>query len=129
MMVANWSKTMKIAMPVWEGRVSPLFDVARQLLIVEIEEGREMSRWEVSLEEEWPPNRVSRLVDLTVEVLICGGISRLLADSLRAAGITVISQIKGKAEQILAAFLNGEFPSPRFSMPGATVPLKAMPSG
>ena len=129
MMVANWSQTMKIAMPVWEGRVSPLFDVARQLLVVEIEEGREVSRWEVSLNDEWPPNRVSQLVDLAVEVLICGGISRLLADSLRSAGITVVSQIKGKSEQILVAFLNGEFPSPRFSMPGATMPLKATPSG
>lgn len=111
---------MKIAMPVWEGRVSPLFDVARQLLIVAVEEGKEVNRWEVSLEEEWPSNRVSKLVDLAVEVLICGGISRLLADSLRSAGITVVSQTKGKAEQILTAFLNGAFPSPRFAMPGAT---------
>lgn len=120
---------MKIAMPVWEGRISPLFDVARQLLIVDVEEGREMSRLEISLEEGWPPNRVSQLAESAVEVLICGGISRSLADSLRSAGITVVSQIKGESEQILAAFLNGNFPSPRFSMPGATTPLKAMPSG
>ena len=111
---------MKIAMLVWEDRIPPLFDVAKQLLIVDVEDGKELSRWEVLLEEGWPPNRVSQLVDLAVEVFICGGISRSLADSLRSAEITVISQIKGKSEQILAAFLNGDFPSPRFAMPGAT---------
>lgn len=111
---------MRIAIPVWEGRISPLFDVARQLLILNVEEGKELSRWEISLEEEWPPYRVSQLVEAAVEVLICGGISRSLADSLRSAGITVISQIKGGAEQVLAAFLNGDFPSPRFAMPGTT---------
>ena len=111
---------MKIAMPIWEGRISPLFDVAKQLLIVDVEEGEELSRCEVSLDEEWPPTRVSQLVESAVGVLICGGISRSLVGSLRSAGITVISQIKGESEQVLAAFLNGNFPSPRFAMPGAT---------
>ena len=98
---------MRIAVPVWEGRISPLFDVAKQLLIVDIEEGKELSRCVMRLEEEWLPNRVSQLVESAVEVLICGGISRSLVDSLRSSGITVISQIKGKSEQVLAAFLKG----------------------
>jgi predicted Fe-Mo cluster-binding NifX family protein len=110
---------MNIAMPVWEGRISPLFDVAGQLWVVEVENGKEKSRCQVALEKKWPLRRVSRLVELAVTVLICGGISRSLEEALRAAGITVIAQIKGEAEQILNAFLTGDFPSSRFAMPGA----------
>ena len=115
---------MNIAMPVWEGRISPLFDVAGQLWVMEVENGKEKSRCQVALEKEWPLRRVSRLVELAVTVLICGGISRSLEEALRAAGITVITQIKGEAEQILGAVLTGDFPSPRFAMPGAEEGLK-----
>ena len=111
---------MKIAILVWEGRIPPLFDVAKQLLIVDAEDGKELGRCEIPLKEGWPSNRVSQLVESAAEVLICGGISRSLVDSLRSSGITVISQIQGRAEQVLGAFLNGDFPSPRFAMPGAT---------
>ena len=110
---------MKIAIPVWEGRISPLFDVARQLLIIAVEDGREQNRWKVSLGNEWLPFRVHRLVDLEVNVLICGGVSRPLADLLQASRITVISQIKGEPDQILNAYLNGNIAAPRFAMPGS----------
>lgn len=110
---------MKIAMPVWEGRISPLFDVAKQLLIVEIEDGQEQKRWEVPLEEIWPLFRAQRLASLGVITLICGGISRTLSHLLHDSGIEVISQIKGESDQILSAYLNGNLASPCFFMPGA----------
>jgi len=110
---------MKIAMPVWEGRISPLFDVAKQLLIVEIEDGQEQNRWEVPFEEAWPPFRVQRLANLGVKTLLCGGISRVLSHLLHDSGIEVISQIKGESDPILCAYLNGNLASPCFLMPGA----------
>ena len=111
---------MKIAILVWEGRIPPLFDVAKQLLVVDVEDGKEVSRWEIPLEEGWPPSRISQLAGLAVEIFICGGISRSQADSLHSAGITVISQITGKSEEVLTAFLKGDFLFPRCTMPGAT---------
>ena len=110
---------MKLVMPVWEGRISPLFDVARELLVIVVEEGREQNRQSVPLQEEWLPFRVRRLADLGVKVLICGGISRALADLLQTAGITVIAQIKGEPDQVLNAYLSGNLAAPRFAMPGA----------
>lgn len=110
---------MRIAMPLWEGRISPLFDVARKLLVVEIEDGQERKRWEVPLQEEWPPFRAQRLAGLQVHVLICGGISRALAEGLQTLGISVISQIKGQPDQILAAYLSGRLATSRFAMPGS----------
>ena len=108
---------MKIAMPVWEGRISPLFDVAKQLLIVGIEDGHEQI--EVPMEEELPLFRAHHLTSLEVKILICGGISRSLSDILRGSGIKVISQIKGEADQVLDAYMRGNLDSPRFAMPGA----------
>jgi predicted Fe-Mo cluster-binding NifX family protein len=111
---------MRIAMPVWEGRISPVFDVAGRLLVVETAHGKEVNRRDAPVQEGWPPSRVNQLTDLAIDVLICGGISRPLADSVRACGISVLSQTKGDTEQILSAFLRGELPSPRFAMPGAS---------
>jgi predicted Fe-Mo cluster-binding NifX family protein len=110
---------MKIAIPVWEDRISPLFDVARQLLVVEVEDGNKSMRNKVLLENGWPSNRVSQMADLGIEVLICGGISRLLIDRLHTSGIAVISQIKGEPDQVLEGYLRGDIDSPRFAMPGA----------
>jgi len=109
---------MKIAMPVWEDRISPLLDVAKQLLVVEVEDRHKQVRQKVAMEDIWPSNRVSQIVDLGIEVLICGGISRFLGDLLHASGIVVISQIKGEPDQVLDGYLRGDINSPRFAMPG-----------
>ena len=77
-----------------------------------------MDRCEVSLEEEPLPHRVGRLVDLGVDVLICGGISRFLTDSLKIFKITVISGVRGELNQVLDTYIAGELPGPRFTMPG-----------
>lgn len=106
-------------MPVWEGRISPLFDEAKELLVVEEEDGEELNRWEVGLGDGRPLDRASQLGNLSVEVLLCGGISRPVADRLQFGGVTVLSQLKGDAEQVLHAFLSGALPSARFTGPGA----------
>ena len=67
---------MKVAVPVWQGRVSPVFDVAGQLLLVELVEGVETSRREHRLPDAEPQQRAVQLSELQVETLICGAISQ-----------------------------------------------------
>lgn len=55
--------------------------------------------------------RASRLADLSVQVLLCAGISRPLAERLKFGGVTVFSHLKGDAEQVLHAFLDGTLPA------------------
>lgn len=43
---------MKIAIPVWKGNVSSVFDFAHKLLLVELENGAEKSRRELPLVEQ-----------------------------------------------------------------------------
>jgi len=109
---------MIVAIPVWQGRVSPVFDVAGQLLVVQTDGSVELARRQEAIPEEDPHRRVQRLQALGVETLICGAISRPLEDLLVAGRIDVIPRICGDAEDVLRAFLSVELEEDRFAMPG-----------
>ncbi|MBW1648397.1 MAG: hypothetical protein JRJ72_09900 [Deltaproteobacteria bacterium] len=96
---------MKIAIPHWQGRVSPVFDVCGRLLVVETESGREIGRSDVAVTGRDPLDRVTQLKTLGIDVLICGAISRTMEAVLAAAGIRVWAQVCGPAEAVLAGFL------------------------
>ena len=109
---------MLVAIPVWQGRVSPVFDVAERLLLVEIDGSGEQSRREQALSDEQPDVRARRVVDLGVRALICGAISRPLESLLAAQGVRVIARVCGNVDEILEAFRAGVLEDDRFAMPG-----------
>ncbi len=100
------------------GRISPLFDTARRLLLVDIENGREVRRNEQVVEELELGVQVRRTAGLRADVLICGAISRPLEALLSTAGVAVISQASGLAEDVLRAFASGQLTEQSFLMPG-----------
>lgn len=82
---------MKVAVPDWEGRVSPVFDVARQVLLVDLDGDENHGRRYVeSLGSLGPHDRARRLAELGVDVLVCGAISWPLETLLTASGIRVV---------------------------------------
>jgi predicted Fe-Mo cluster-binding NifX family protein len=109
---------MKVAVAAWEGRVSPVFDTARHVLLVDIEDGRQVGQTEEPLEDGPPHRRLARLATLKVDALICGAISRPLADAVRGAGIRLVPFVAGPVEEVLHAFVNGSLPTGMFQMPG-----------
>jgi predicted Fe-Mo cluster-binding NifX family protein len=109
---------MKIAIPTWNGRVSPVFDTASRLLVVEVGEEGECSRFETDITENFLPSKIMRLTGLGVDTLICGAISRPLAYMITTAGITLIPWISGQVEGVLQAFLRGTLFDMQFIMPG-----------
>ena len=109
---------MRLAIPTWQGRVSPVFDSAQRLLIVDAADGSETGRSEEGLGSGLLPQRVARLKELGVDVLVCGAISRPLAGMIAASGIVLVPFISGECDEVLAAYLRGEIPSPQFLMPG-----------
>jgi predicted Fe-Mo cluster-binding NifX family protein len=109
---------MRIAIPHWQGRVSPVFDVAGNVLLVDVADGKEQARQNVAIDAEQPQARVSLLAGHGATVLICGAISWPLERALAAAGIEVIPQTCGDVEQVLAAFINGRLNQDTFLMPG-----------
>ena len=109
---------MKVAVPVWQGRVSPVFDVAGQLLLVEFVGGVEKSRRDHMLVDAEPQQRAVQLSELEVETLICGAVSQPLESLLTENGIKVYGRVCGNLDDVLAAFVAGTLGQPRFAMPG-----------
>lgn len=109
---------MRIAIPNYQGRVSPVFDVAARLLVVHCQGTAELERKDVVLFEKEPGRIVHSLGELGVNVLICGGISQGLQVALEHVGIGVVAQICGEIEPVLAAYRAGKLPGPEFLMPG-----------
>jgi predicted Fe-Mo cluster-binding NifX family protein len=109
---------MKVAVPTYGDRVSPVFDVARCLLVVDIDRGREVGREDTAITEADPGLRARHVADLGVDVLICGAVSRLLEGMLQAAGVRVIVHVCGPVEDVLRAFLSDGLTDQTFLMPG-----------
>ena len=111
---------MRIAIPICDGRISPVFDVARRLLVVDIEDQGEISRMEHTLDEAEITLLARRVADLGVDVLICGAISQSLEKMLLAAGVDVVGRTCGQAERVLRAFIDGKMTEQSFLMPGCS---------
>ncbi len=109
---------MKLALATWNGRISPVFDVARQLLMVDVDNGRVVARHEESLPGSDPQVQAARLAALAPETLICGAISRPMAAMLASRGIRVMPFTAGGVDDVLAAWVAGALPSAALSMPG-----------
>jgi predicted Fe-Mo cluster-binding NifX family protein len=110
---------MKVAIPNWQGRVSPVFDVARQLLVADIQAGEVRSRQAIPLVIADPMARAGVLAGLGVEVLVCGVISRVVSHALASAGIEIVPHRCGDVESVLAEYAAGTLArSPDLLMPG-----------
>jgi len=109
---------MKVALTVWEDRISPLFDSTLMLLIVDIESRRIIGRHLESFESNSPFSRAAKLDDLGVKVLICGGISGFFANVIEAHRIQIIPFVAGAVDEVLEAYMMGTIFSKRFRMPG-----------
>ena len=109
---------MKIAIPVWNDCVSNVFDFAHRLLLVEIENNKEVNRSEIPLEVHSLPQRAGQLKSLGVDVLVCGAISQALANMVTASGIQVLPYVTGRVDDVLQGYLTGQLVQPQFTMPG-----------
>lgn len=109
---------MIIAIPHFRGRVSPVFDVAVDLCLIETRDGRESRRQDMRLSGGGAFARAGELAGKQVEVVICGAISRLQQTALENAGIRVVPFICGNMEEVLAAFMLDTLTAGAFQMPG-----------
>ena len=109
---------MKIALTVWNGRIAPVFDVARQLLILEVNSGSATTEKHAALTEEDQVNRIARLKELGIRILICGAISRSAQTLAESLGIEVNGFIAGDVKDVITAWQERQLDSKAFSMPG-----------
>lgn len=109
---------MKVAITIWQERISPVFDVCREALIMEIDNGHVLSTVTEKFENPSPLKKIERLVQLGIETLICGAISESLSRDLKDRKVKVIGFIAGPVEEVIQAFLSKSLPTAALCMPG-----------
>ncbi len=109
---------MKIAIPYCRGRISPVFDVAENLYLIEVRDGQEVSRENLVLTGNGFFAKAGELASAGAELLICGAVSGSQEIALTNAGIQVAGFICGDVETVIAAFINGTLTDDRLQMPG-----------
>ena len=102
---------MKIAIPMFNSRVSPCFDFASKMLVATVERGKVVDRENYSLINLSPIRRSSLLCELGVNVLICGGINNFSVRLIMGNGIEIIPMVQGEVEEVLNLFINGDLNS------------------
>ena len=109
---------MKVAMAVWNGRISPVFDTSRRLEVFGVENGAVVSQEERIVETDDPIAKATTLSELGITALICGAVSQPLAEMIVARGIRLVPFVAGDAKEVLAASLADSLPNPNLTMPG-----------
>lgn len=104
----------RLAIPVFEGRVSPRLDCASRFLLLDgasvgsaADGSGGLQVEELYLDCRAPHGMAHELRRLGVEVVICGGLSALYEQRLRSCGLTLISWVSGPVEEIIAAYRRG----------------------
>ena len=113
--VAYVPVVMKIAIPVWNDWVSPVFDVAKRIRVTEVIDGTIHSKSEHEPEN---GDHAATLSKLGVDVLVCAAISPDLEKMLWDKGVEVISDTCGPATIIAEAYAKGDTALRRFHSPG-----------
>ena len=103
-----------VALTVWNGIISPVFDAATTFLLL----GRNGEREIMSTGRHSPVEVTALLTEKEVSTVICGAISLFPARLLARNDITVVPWIRGDVEEVINAYRRGNLDTPRFRMPG-----------
>lgn len=98
---------MRIAIAIWDGRISPVFDVAQRIAIFDSDrDARAPDPAPLALLPGFA--RVDQLVNLGIRTLICGGVSCALHQHIESRGIEVIHNVAGALPDVLASYQAGQ---------------------
>jgi len=109
---------MKLAIPIRDGRISPVFDAAGRFLVVEFEGKVPARRSEYTVMEPGGEARAVLLQGLGVSMLICGAISNEAARIVDRCGIELMPWLVGEIDDVIEAYCGGSLGGDRFIMPG-----------
>lgn len=120
---------MKAAFTTWNDRISPVFDVAGQILLVESDSKGAVHKENLALPVGCVMDKLTFLDNQKVELLVCGAISRSLQCAVEARGIKVYPFCAGETSKLIDAWMNGGLDKASFSMPGCCKRRRRMGAG
>lgn len=97
-----------IAIPVFGTRISGRFDCTEQIMLAVVENGQLRKSETVRLATSNPLEKIDTLLNLGVDVLICGGIPELFSRKLNNCRIEVFPWIAGEVEEVLNEYIQGK---------------------
>jgi len=109
---------MKAAFTTWRNRIAPVFDVAGQVVLVDVDTENRVGSTLLSLPEGPLETKVQRLSEQDVQVLVCGAMSRAAQELVLAEKIEVFSFVAGDTDHVIQAWLEGRMAQADFAMPG-----------
>lgn len=107
---------MKVGITIWNDRISPVFDVAGNVYVVDAADSTLKGKI-ISLPQA-PFAKMDALLQAGVKVLVCGAISRPLLRSVQETGLKVVPFASGSIEEIVAAWNAGKLETAARTMPG-----------
>ncbi len=108
---------MKAAFACWQERIAPVFDVARQVRVVDTAPDAAAGGTLVALPE-GAARRATRLAELSVDTLVCGAISRPVEELVRSHGVRIIAFVAGATDALIQAWRAGRLHEAAYAMPG-----------
>lgn len=109
---------MKIAITIWGNRISPVFDSASTLMIVQVEDSIIVSRIFQEFNPKVTTQMLSILKEFKMDALICGAISDIESKPIEQSGVKLISFVTGNTDKVLASLLKKPNRISDFLMPG-----------
>lgn len=111
---------MKAAFSYMDNRIAPVFDTARNIFLVEAMSRKIVSERREEFDANLPFQKAIYFVELGVDLLVCGAISRPLYDVMGAYGVHIFPFVAGELRQVVVAWVNGSLRASRFAMPGCS---------
>jgi predicted Fe-Mo cluster-binding NifX family protein len=112
---------MRIAVPTWQGRVSPLLDTARHFFIFETQSSEILSMQRSDTAAISLTELATFFEQSKVDMVICGALTAQLRKLLEDREIKLCPWVRGDVHEVLQAFLQASLADRRFRLPGKPV--------
>jgi len=103
---------MRVAIPIFGEEISPRFCFAEDVLLLDVEDRREVSRKVLRLGQICNPDRLRLLEARGVGVLVCGGFDRDFLPTAHDLGVHVVWGVTGTVETAVRDVVSGKLTSP-----------------
>jgi predicted Fe-Mo cluster-binding NifX family protein/uncharacterized metal-binding protein len=97
-------EVIRCAIPLLGPRVAPRFMFSSSLLVAQIKNKEVISTKTETTEDLDEYRRLELLLDLEVDVIVCGGISQSMSELISDCNINVICNVAGEYEEVIRAF-------------------------
>ena len=108
---------MILAVTIWNESISPVFEVSQTLVLFEVKDGLVTQKETIAVPSTNSFDKVKVLIELGVDTLICGALTRPIEKMILNQGLELHPFISGKLNEVITAWQENSL-IPTFKMPG-----------